>query len=357
MTIPARDMLAAAQGFRRSGLFDGASDPLAGRLLQLQARTTIFASGLSRSADLLPAARAEHGVGVEAGELSANTMQALVRAILDYRCPTFIDTGAYGDFRRALARGAAPKPMDFGRVLATYDQLLALIAEENAVEAEYPKPLMVAPDVVGDQDASLHALKVHADWVSIACRFDTCVPIVPIQRGRRSAPEAYHEATQILGTDRFRVGIPSQAAAFTADEHIAFLRACRPREIHILGAFAASRLGPRLSQIVRAGIDDDVVVSADGNPLRSVIVAAGQGAVGRHDRLVQVLGRRARAAAFEDLIAESGSFDQLRSAIDTSSGRDRRKLADYLGWILETDPDDAVRMVRGEDGEPMRIAA
>jgi hypothetical protein len=357
VTTPARELLAAAQGHGRIGLFDTASDPFAARLRALQARTTIFASGLSRSADFVPAAWAEHGVGVEAGELSANTMIALARAILDYRCPTFVDTGAYGDFRRALARGTKPEPMAFGPILAIYDQLLALIHEENAVEGEYQKPLMVAPDVVGDQDASLHALRQHAAWVSVACRFDACVPIVPIQRGRRSAAEAYQEATQILGTDRFRVGIPSQAAAFTADELITFLRATRPAEIHILGAFAPSRLAPRLSQIVRAGVDDDVVVSADGNPLRSVIIAQGQGASRRADRLVQLLGRRARATALQELIAEYGGLAALASATSAASGRQYRKLAEYLGWILETDPDDAVRMVVGDGGDVALLAA
>lgn len=57
----------------------------------------------------------------------------------------------------------------------------------------------------------------------------------------------------MLGTDAFVVGIPSNAIGIASTEFVTFLQQARPEAVHILGAFADSRLRPRLSQIVEAG--------------------------------------------------------------------------------------------------------
>lgn len=311
-------------------LFDLQSDPFASRIKALEARTTIFASGLSRTADFTPAAWCEHGVGVEIGELSDRAMRDLARAIVTYGAACFVDTGEFGRFKRSLAGKAAPA-LDFDLILARYDQLLDMIADENEAEERLPPPLFVAPDHVGDQQASSDLVRRHSDWIRAACTWGPCEIIIPIQLGPRAPAEIYDALTQILGTNQFRVGIPSNASAFSARDLIEFVQSVRPTGLHFLGAFAQSRLTPRLAQLVKANGDDVGKLSADGNPLRSVIVEPGQSAHKRADRLAAVLGEAARLEELRRYLTEIGGLDGLNAIM---RGADRAKAMKTLSWAL-----------------------
>lgn len=326
-----RELLEAALGTDdRPMLFDLRDDPFASRIKALEARTTIFASGLSRTADFTPAAWCEHGVGVEIGELSDRAMRDLARAIVTYGAACFVDTGEFGRFKRSLAGKAAPA-LDFDLILTRYDQLLDMIADENEAEERLPPPLFVAPDHVGDQQASFDLVRRHSDWIRAACTWSPCEIVIPIQLGPRAPAEIYDALTQTLGTNQFRVGIPSNASAFSARDLIEFVQSVRPTGLHFLGAFAQSRLTPRLAQLVKANGDDVGKLSADGNPLRSVIVEPGQGGHARADRLAIVLGHRHRMAELRSYMEEAGGFEGLAEDLH---GPKAQRVTRWLAWAL-----------------------
>ncbi|QBY56033.1 LPD1 domain-containing protein [Cupriavidus oxalaticus] len=262
------------------------------RVTALQERVSRFASGMSRAKDFHPAARAEHGVGVDIGELSDVAMRELADRIVNMRAQVFVDSGAFGLFKRGLKSGDV-RPMDFDAVLKKYEQLQRYIAEANPSEEKITPPMLVMPDVVGDQAASLDLVKQYRDWIKVETEFQVSRPVVPLQRGDLSLSEAYARVVEILGSDRFIVGIPSNAAAITPDEFVAFLRESKPKAVHILGALADSRLAPRLQQIVEAGVDADIEVSADANILRSKILTKDAPADGRAARIEKVLSQAA----------------------------------------------------------------
>lgn len=258
-------------------------------------RVRRFASGMSRAKDFHPVARAEHGIGVDVGELSDTGMRDLADRIVHMRAQVFVDSGAFGLFKRGI-KGGEVRPMDFDAVLAKYEQLQQYIAEANVAEETLNAPMLVMPDVVGDQAASLELVAKYRDWIKVEAEFQVSRPVVPLQSGDISLIEAYAKVVKILGTDRFVVGIPSNAAAIAPNEFIAFLRECKPRAVHILGALADSRLTPRLQQIVQAGVDADIEVSADANILRSKILTRNAPSGSRAERIEQVLSQAAIAA-------------------------------------------------------------
>lgn len=317
-------------------LFAGGGDQHLAELQLLRGRLTRFASGLSRVNDFSVAAWAGHAVGVEIGEMSDAAIQALARCILDYRTPTFIDSGAFGVFQRMIrsstAMNAPPlQVLDFCQILQRYDALTEAISDHNLAEEHYPVPLLVMPDIVGDQAASLDLIRTHRNYVQ-ACAFFSGVarPIIPIQRGDRPVADIYADIVQILGTDAFVTGIPSNAVGLAPEEFVNFLRGSRPRAVHILGAFADSRLTPRLCQIVEAGVAREIEVSTDGNPLRSIIIEKGQGRDGRRAAIRQKLGAAARRRELEFTVNQYGGLGGLQREYACRSDESRRRLVGLL---------------------------
>lgn len=337
--IPLPPPLATLAGLPPADLFDGLADPRHATLLSLRRRLLRFASGLSRTKDFAPAAWAGHAIGVEIGELSSATINALARVIVDYKVPAFVDSGAYGVFRRGLRALGAVKALDFPTVLARYDDILDAIADANPAEEAVPAPYIVMPDVVGDQAASFELIRAHATYARAACAFrGVSRPIIPIQRGPLPMATVYSRLTDLLGSDDFIVGVPSNAEAVTPAEFVAFLSAARPRAVHILGAFADSRVTPRLNQVLDAGLGDTIEVSSDANPLRSIIIARGQGAAGRHDALVAHLGRASRLAALADFVDECGGYAGLLQRLAASSSDQRRRDLRFIAQTTGADP-------------------
>ncbi|AMR78563.1 LPD1 domain-containing protein [Cupriavidus nantongensis] len=288
-----------------------------GRVKALQERVTRFASGMSRAKDFHPAARAEHGIGVDIGELSDAALRELADRIVNMRARVFVDSGAFGLFKRGLKNGDT-QPMNFDAVLRKYGQLQQYIAEANPAEERVTPPMLVMPDVVGDQAASIDLVRQYRDWIKVETEFRVSRPVVPLQRGDLSLSEAYAKVVEVLGSDRFVVGIPSNAAAITPEEFITFLRESKPKAVHILGALADSRLAPRLQQIVDAGLDADIEVSADANILRSKILTKDAPAEGRAERIERVLSQAAIQADIEQVRrAKEREAEALHSAATT----------------------------------------
>nr|WP_280971304.1 LPD1 domain-containing protein [Cupriavidus gilardii]WDE72566.1 hypothetical protein [Cupriavidus gilardii] len=302
---------------------DGGPDA---RVRALQERVTRFASGMSRVKDFHPAARAEHGIGVDIGELSDTALRELADRIVNMRARVFVDSGAFGLFKRGLKSGNT-RPMNFDAVLSRYEQLQQYIADANAVEERVTPPMLVMPDVVGDQAASLELVRHYRDWIQVETEFRVSRPVVPLQRGDLSLSEAYAQVVKVLGTDRFIVGIPSNAAAITPEEFIAFLNECKPKAVHILGALADSRLAPRLQQIVEAGLDGDIEVSADANILRSKILTKHAPAERRAERIEEVLSQAAIQADAEQARRAKERAEALDSTATTVDDLDAALIA------------------------------
>lgn len=329
------------------------ADPHHERLEALSKRVVRFASGLTRVNDFMPAAHAGSPVGVEAGELSEVAIERLAEAVVDWKTQLFVDSGAFGAFMSAVKSGARPEPLSYETdVFPVYDRLLDRIGELNESEERLPPPLLVMPDVVDDQIASLNLIARHAAYVKATIDFSGVArAIIPIQRGPLSMAEAYRELVRILGTDDFIVGIPSNAAAITADEFKAFLGEAKPRGVHILGALADSRLNPRLSQIVESG-HEPAWVSADANPLRSIIIEKGQTPEQRQDRLRDRLGERARLDELETWLERNGGAEGLRTAFAGADGDRRERILGLLMDLSGLDLDGVKRRYQLEMKPP-----
>lgn len=240
-----------------------------------------FASGLTAIGDLAPGARAAggaslRGVGVDVGLLSKNAIEVLGNAIVNQRAAVFVDSGAFSAFRRGLKSGEF-EVMDFDAIMDKYDAIMESIgrnAEDAGEVTDYPRPLLVMPDVVGSQAESLALLREHRQWIAGEVRGNLSQPIVPIQKGELSMADAYRKAVEIIGSDDFIVGIPSNEKAVTPDELRDFLADAKPKAIHILGAASDVKLLPRLMSVVAAGLDGKVAVTADASPIRSKVIRA-----------------------------------------------------------------------------------
>lgn len=320
-------------------LFGAAGDPRHLQLAALRERLVRFASGLSREKDFSVAAWAGHPIGVEVGELSAASMAGLARAVVDHGSALFVDSGAFGVFMRQL-RGTACAPLDFHQVLARYDALLDAIADYNVAEERIVPPLLVMPDVVDDQLGSIALIRQHREWIRAACFFSgVSRPIIPIQRGPLPLAEAYRQLVDIVESDLWVAGIPSNAAAITPLEFTAFLADARPKAVHILGALADSRLNPRVSQILDSGIADQLEITSDGNPLRSIIIRRGQGADDRRAALAAKLGRRARLRELNVILDRHGGHEGVRARLVGADPDARRRLVLLLADLADAPPD------------------
>lgn len=255
-----------------------------------------YASGLTAIGDLAPGARASggaqlRGVGVDVGLVSKNAIEVLGNAIVNQKAAVFVDSGAFSAFRRGLKSGEF-EPLDFNAILARYDAILDSVgryAEEDGEQTNYPLPLLVMPDVVGSQSDSLVLIREHRDWIAAEVHGNLSQPIIPIQKGEMSMAEAYRQVVQIIGSEDFIVGIPSNEQAVTPGELQAFLADAKPKAIHILGAASDIKLQPRLESVVAAGLAGKIQITADASPIRSKIIRAVANGAKRGDAIKDLL--------------------------------------------------------------------
>jgi hypothetical protein len=281
---------------------------------------TIFASGMSRPKDLAAGSFAwggegKRGIGVDVGELSNTGMGEAAKAVVDRKANLFVDSGAFSLFRRnerdrvRAEKEAADlfgenKPaqfmaMDFEDVFGRYQKLEDAIAEHNAAEEDYPRPLLVMPDIIGDQAASLALVKKYKDIIGAEAKFNIARPVVPIPVGDLSLADAYRLIVKYLGTDNFIVGIPSMEKAVSNETLKAFIEDARPTRIHFLGAVNEKKLAPKLEILANSGITFDHL-SADANILRSALYGKADAGVTRAEAISDVLGARAASVTAID---------------------------------------------------------
>jgi hypothetical protein len=288
-----------------------------------------FASGMSRKGDLTAGSYAlggsdKMGVGVEVGELSSAGIDQIARAIVDWKSDVFVDSGAFGNFRKSLRDPKTPA-IDFDKVLAKYDEIEKRIGDYN--EAEIPasdrgRLLIVMPDVVGDQAASLELLRKYAHHIKTQIDFQAggTVPIVPLQKGELTLEQAFHQAREILGTDQFVVGIPSNEAALSTAEFRHFLEHAEPWGIHFLGASSEKTLGPKLDALNQVGAKRGLELhhlTADSNILRSKLYGRGDPGLDRPTAVMETLRKEDLAHGSESAkqyAADSAELEARKAA-------------------------------------------
>lgn len=279
----------------------------------------IFHSGMSAITDFRGATMAGVPVGLQIMEASA-AVRAEAVAYADRGGLVFNDSGAFPAFRRN-------EEVDFAEVFRRYGAMLAA--------AKSPEHLaFVMPDRVGDQAKTLRLLEEYREEVA-AFVAAGCDVLVAVQRGEQSLAAAYRETCRVLGTDKFRVAMPSNEAAVTEGELLAFLDEVRLARLHLLGIARSRRFAPLVTEIRR--VSPETHVSSDANRLRAMLGA------GRP--VTEAVARRVRArvdeAVEEDHWAGVGDLTELIYAIWNVpaflSEAEARRLARRLteGWTGE----------------------
>lgn len=225
--------------------------------------TLIFSSGMSRRPDFTPALRADHSIGIDIGEMSQAAMDDLAAELAPSAAHVFVDSGAFAAFRSGL-RGK-PSRVDFAKVFDRYERLALAVSKADPDCTAPHRVHYVMPDVVGDQAATLDALREYSE--AVRDYHDGFNAIIPVQAGSMSLVEFFDAIVAIVGRDDLTIGVPSAEAAISNRELMDLL-AARPSiyGVHILGAASEKRAGPRLAVLREVGFDGTVTL--DANRLR-----------------------------------------------------------------------------------------
>lgn len=219
--------------------------------MNAQPISVVFRSGMSRANDFRGARDARVPIGVVVGELTTTQMLMSLPRYLESGVPVFADSGAF-------SCAESDEHMDWSNVMRRY-----LTIAEMTAATHTGNLYLVAPDVVGDQAATLALLTAWApqirQLVALGCQL-----IIPLQTGKLPAQQLLDEACRILDTTRLVAGIPSNRAAMSIDE----CASLRHHAFHILG-----RVQPDDDQMARCDAllraNPSAIITADANWLRS----------------------------------------------------------------------------------------
>ena len=216
-----------------------------------------FGSGASAKWDFLGYALVGSPVGVTATELSPGVMKLIV-SYLDRGGRVFVDSGAFGAFR-------AKTQLDFEKqVFPRYEELLRGTRCPQGL-------LLVMPDVVGDQHATLalqrRFLSRIVTWIERGVE-----AIFPVQNPDADPIGVYADIRALIGNRPHAVGVPSNERAWKPHQVVGFAGQVRPGRMHLLGLARKSVL----RQIERdvADVSPDTRLSCDACEL---IAHAGKG--------------------------------------------------------------------------------
>jgi predicted RNA methylase len=361
----------------------GAAERYQARLEGYRKQLTIFASGMSRTKDA-EAGTAwggldTRGIGVDIGEVTTEGQEKLAKMVAEQRLQVFMDSGAHSLFKRNERRaekGLPPaKPLDFDAILNRYDEFLSQIEGFNEAEARLPKPLLVMPDIVGDQMGSLALVKQYKDWIRIEGNANVSRPVIAIQKGELSLADAYLNIVETVGTRNFIVGVPSKEVAVSLEEFREFVNAVKPKRLHFLGATSEKTLAPRLAVLADAGLDMEHL-SADANVLRATLYGRTDTSGDRQQDIRDTLLEQAGAEHEAELAGvraatEAMAEEERKRAVETAytdvqrtllEGTGLEKLAALEGEAFETELRKRTRNrlmaeKKAAKGDPVRLAA
>lgn len=265
-------------------------------------------------------------VGVPMGAQVADFNPAVRAAFLDAVADgvqVFLDSGAFPAFRK----GTPIK--DFGPVFDAYDSFIADAADPSLV-------YVVAPDVIGDQAASLRQLGANRARVKAVLDTGANV-IVPLQLGELGPAKVWNAAADMLETADVVIGIPSNKHPWSEDDLRALFKGAKkkPAGVHFLGILGRQDRLMALVELTRqlAG-GDKLRISADANRWAAHLGSDRLG--GRTRRGVRsLLGRDAVGAG-----SAGAAFDETEILGDLAAGG--RPFSDkQLERFLEALPLDA----------------
>lgn len=167
----------------------------------------------------------------------------------------FVDSGAFTAFTKG-------KPVDWDRVISLYQQMSA--------DAPGARLHLVAPDVVGDQDASLKLLSQYREPLRklIDQGHDL---LVPVQKGLLPPYHAWREAAGMLGTDDFTPSVPSNKVAFSPEDLAnLFDGPDKPKRVHLLGIAGDRKRLAELTAVIHSR-SPTTVITTDANRLRAQV--------------------------------------------------------------------------------------
>jgi len=275
----------------------------------------VYSSGMSSRPDFTRALAANHSIGIDIGEMSANTIAEIGPALAKSTGHLFVDSGAFSLFRAqqrentigevaGIEHTTGVQALDFKRIFQRYDQLQKSIAEADPNEetGAANRVAYAMPDVVGDQKASLELLRQFKenvqDWTDFASN-----AIVPLQGGALTLTQMYDQAAKILERDMLTIGIPSKVEAVSNEQ---FQQLMKDRGdvitgVHLLGAGSTKTLAGRMDALQAANYDGPV--SADANRLRTLWTR-----------------KNARTEAFDHLMTVQGpTFGSLQPAVEAAA--------------------------------------
>jgi hypothetical protein len=296
----------------------------------------IYHSGMSSITDFRGAAMAGVPVGLQIMDAS-EAVRAEAVAYADGGGLVFNDTGAFPAFRRN-------EEVDFAEVFRRFRAMLAAATRPAGLA-------FVMPDRVGDQSGTLRLLEEYRDEVAhfVAAGCDV---MVAVQRGELSLAEAYRETCRVLGTDEFRVAMPSNEAAVTEGELLAFLDEVRPRRLHLLGIARNRRFAPLVAEIRRRS--PETHVSSDANRLRAML--------GKGRPVTEAVNRRVRErideVLEEDHLAGVGDVTEIVYHIWNTPAflkeSEARRLARHLtqGWTGERGSEEFFKRIVAAARDP-----
>lgn len=187
-------------------------------------RIVKYSSGASSLSEFMGYSNAKKNICVCILDTSKN-VRRLIAGYVSNGHRVLVDSGAFRAFRQSLKGGASA--LNFDTVFKLYDEIV-----KNATS--YSTLTLVMPDVVGDQLGSLQLLQQYRDKILQYIKLGLQV-LVPVQKGYDSLTEHYNNCVDVLGTDQFVVGLPSNAKAVTPEEVALFVKQVKPGHVHFLG--------------------------------------------------------------------------------------------------------------------------
>jgi len=191
-------------------------------------RVVIYKSGSSAKTDLLGYMAAGANIGICATDASKPVLSILASYVSDGG-RAFMDSGAFRNFKARMKNPDTP-PVDFDVVLSRYENVLNQCSDSRGL-------ILVAPDIVGQQEASYALLEAYKDRI-VSLHAQGAAIMVPLQKGEHSLEAHYYRCKTLLGFD-FICGLPSNAKAVTREEVLSFLD-IKPTCVHFLGTAESS---------------------------------------------------------------------------------------------------------------------
>ncbi len=195
----------------------------------------IFASGSNRPGEVRGFAAAGIDVGVAAPEVNAEAEAALL-ALEGTDVQVFVDSGAFGEvsFNAELGGFEVVKPI----TPAAWDSILGLYRRLAKVLGS--QVWVVAPDRVGDQDATLARLVTYREELRDIRELGARI-LVPMQAGSVSLETFAAQVDEVLGFTDWTPAMPCKKAATDPATVASFVKARRPSHVHLLGLGARNR--------------------------------------------------------------------------------------------------------------------